>query len=277
MRRVHAVWLMVALALAALDVQARAPMLAQVARSVPPMATMHRRPLLAPAVQVAHGADEVQPGDAAIDSALARFAAANAANPAVAAALESASAELTRHPEAYINADGSLIEDGLQGLVIQQFRDTGPVSLPSADGAGDTDRGFSAANGVDVQSLVFIVMMDAAKSAREDLKAIIAATKALNDKKAAQRTPVRASMQAKQDLAVATRGDEDAAKDPAKDSANDEKDAAEGRLDSLSEMSETEQLRLQMAMDRCSKLRSALSNIMKKQSDAANGILGNLK
>lgn len=49
------------------------------------------------------------------------------------------------------------------------------------------------------------------------------------------------------------------------------------RLDSLSEMGEMESLRLQMAMDRQSKMMSTLSNILKKISDTAQSITQNLK
>jgi len=48
-------------------------------------------------------------------------------------------------------------------------------------------------------------------------------------------------------------------------------------LDSMSEMGETESLRLQMAMDRLGKLMSTLSNILKKTSDTAATIAANLK
>jgi hypothetical protein len=48
-------------------------------------------------------------------------------------------------------------------------------------------------------------------------------------------------------------------------------------LDALSEMGEMESLRLQMAMDRVSKMMSTLSNLLKKASDTANGIVQNLK
>src|SRR4051794_28589468 len=48
-------------------------------------------------------------------------------------------------------------------------------------------------------------------------------------------------------------------------------------LDSLSEMGETESLRLQMAMDRMSKLMSMLSNLLKKVSDTSGQITQNLK
>jgi prefoldin subunit 5 len=48
-------------------------------------------------------------------------------------------------------------------------------------------------------------------------------------------------------------------------------------LDSLSELGETESLRLQMAMDRMSKMMSTLSNLLKKISDTAQSITQNLK
>ena len=48
-------------------------------------------------------------------------------------------------------------------------------------------------------------------------------------------------------------------------------------LDSLSDLSEEESLRLQMAMDRLSKLMSTLSNILKKISDTTDSIAANLK
>ena len=48
-------------------------------------------------------------------------------------------------------------------------------------------------------------------------------------------------------------------------------------LDSMSEMSEMESLRLQMAVDRFSKVMSALSNILKKISDTQSAIITNVK
>ena len=48
-------------------------------------------------------------------------------------------------------------------------------------------------------------------------------------------------------------------------------------LDSMSEMGETESLRLQIAMDRLSKMMSTLSNMLKKISDTSQSITQNLK
>jgi hypothetical protein len=48
-------------------------------------------------------------------------------------------------------------------------------------------------------------------------------------------------------------------------------------LDSMSELGEMEALRLQMAMDRLSKLMSTLSNLLKKASETSAGITENIK
>ena len=54
-------------------------------------------------------------------------------------------------------------------------------------------------------------------------------------------------------------------------------DAMKSDIDSMSEMGEMESLRLQMAMDRMSKMMSTLSNLLKKISDTQNAITQNLK
>ena len=55
------------------------------------------------------------------------------------------------------------------------------------------------------------------------------------------------------------------------------RDSLQGKLDSMSEMGEMESLRLQMAMDRRSKLLTTLSNVLKKISDTDQSITQNLK
>jgi antitoxin ParD1/3/4 len=55
------------------------------------------------------------------------------------------------------------------------------------------------------------------------------------------------------------------------------KEFAKDKLDSQSEIGEMESLRLQMAMDRMSKLMSTLSNLLKKVSETANEITQNIK
>ena len=55
------------------------------------------------------------------------------------------------------------------------------------------------------------------------------------------------------------------------------KEESRDKLDSMSEMGDMESLRLQMAMDRLSKLMSTLSNLLKKASETASGITQNIK
>lgn len=153
----------------------------------------------------------------------------------------------------------------------------------------------------DIEALAFIVLMQASKSAQEDLKAIMEGVKAINNQKerlrqlmndvkreragshpndtpcaspdckalAASLRTFTAQLPGKARLTlppIATMGDLAGVEAKLK-----------GSLDSLSEMGETESLRLQMAMDRMSKFMTALSNIMKKLSDTSDAIIANLK
>jgi hypothetical protein len=62
-----------------------------------------------------------------------------------------------------------------------------------------------------------------------------------------------------------------------RDDIRDAKETVKSKLNSISEMGEMESLRLQMAMDRLSKLMSTLSNLLKKASQTAQGITQNIK
>jgi len=168
----------------------------------------------------------------------------------------------------------------------------------------------------DIMAMAFIVMMEAAKSAREDLKAIMDQMKALNAAKRAMREAID---KVRRDVAANaacepgpekraldfTRGlgsewayhrlrlpvlDPDAAggvrmeptdlhrgKIECVETLQAIVDNLKGKLDSLSEMGEMESLRLQMAMDRLSKMMSTLSNLLKKSSETAASIVQNLK
>lgn len=167
----------------------------------------------------------------------------------------------------------------------------------------------------DVEATIITVMMEAAKSAREDLKAIMDGVRAINAAKQHLREllskvnrDVAASAVADAEgrgvaFSLNGLGGEDAYQtvriaipDPeapggvqfAAVSLVDGKvtsryeleaarDAVRNRLDSLSELGEMESLRLQMAMDRMSKMMSTLSNLLKKISETAQEITQNLK
>lgn len=162
-------------------------------------------------------------------------------------------------------------------------------------------------SGADIEALAFLVLMQSSKSAQEDLKAIMAQVKAINNAKEKQREllnelqrvqsglknkaasePVRGlsagynsdvrkldSLKRLTGVALATKTTYAVPKTKAElDTAVDK---AKSDLDSMSEMGEMESLRLQMAMDRMSKMMSTLSNLLKKIEKTQDSIIQNLK
>jgi len=167
-------------------------------------------------------------------------------------------------------------------------------------------------SGEDVEALAFLTLMEAAKSAQEDVRAVMASVKAINAAKRAMRDLLS---KIARDVAANAGKRGDAPLDFSRglgSEANYHKvpwptpdadanggvsyhdtdlspgsmnkadldaavDRAKGDLDSMSEMGEMESLRLQMAMDRMSKMMSTLSNLLKKISDTSNSIVQNLK
>ncbi len=188
--------------------------------------------------------------------------------------------------------------------------------------ASDSQVGFGAGtaapagltDGEDIEALVFIVMMEAAQSAQQDLKDIMAEVKAMTSAKAKLRELIN---QINRDVAANVGCDDHARKldfsrglgseqayhraplpvlDPdAKGGVRLKpcdlhrgriqthaelvaiRDGLKDQLDNLSEMSEMTSLRLQLAMDRRSKLMQTLSNIMKKISSTDDALAQNLK
>lgn len=156
-------------------------------------------------------------------------------------------------------------------------------------------------NGQDIEAVAFLVLMQASKSAQEDLKAIMAKVKSINSQKAKQRELLSSLQQQKsmsaaqldsfrylrnRTLALQKKQDPDTVrftrtrdKAPANTRAELDaiKDTIKNDLDSMSEMGEMESLRLQMLMDRKSKMMSTLSNLFKKISETASSITQNLK
>jgi putative addiction module CopG family antidote len=166
----------------------------------------------------------------------------------------------------------------------------------------------------DIEAMVFVAMMEATKSAQEDLKAIMGEVKAMTNAKARLRDLIS---KVNRDVAANAGCADDAQKldfsrglgneqayhrapmpvlDPeaeggvrlkpcdlhrGKIETYDElviiRDGLKDQLDSMSEMSEMTSLRLQMAMDRRSKFIETLSNIMKKISTTGDTLIQNLK
>jgi hypothetical protein len=125
----------------------------------------------------------------------------------------------------------------------------------------------------DIGAMAFLVLLQAANSAQEDLRAAMEQVKAIT---------------------AARKGFRDKARSPLPDEVDAEAafhlvamlyakqlQAELGELlqkvKAAGELSEIDQLRLQMAMDRTAKMMSTLSNILKKISDTASQITQNLK
>ncbi|WP_319454518.1 MULTISPECIES: hypothetical protein [unclassified Mycobacterium] len=126
----------------------------------------------------------------------------------------------------------------------------------------------------DIMAIAFLVQMQASKSAQEDLRAVMEQVKAIS----AQKKKVRAALKQRPDrgldpLSVASL----MSAVTAKAETSRVIDELKADLDSMSELGEMESLRLQMAMDRMSKMMSTLSNILKKISCTASQITQNMK
>lgn len=182
-------------------------------------------------------------------------------------------------------------------------RAAGPASPKAASGNVPTLGGLQ---GADIEAVAFIVLMQATQDADQDLKNIMQDVQKHNQQKQALRQLLSGMNQARsqgtsssptapctipacQSLVGQIRqfsGTASQLPHPVRMPAANvltNTDIAQlqqqmqQNLDSLSEMSETESLRLQMAMDRRSKFLETLSNLMKKISDTSSSIVGNLK
>lgn len=156
-------------------------------------------------------------------------------------------------------------------------------------------------NGQDIEAIAFLVLMQASKSAQEDLKAIMAKVKSINEQKAKLRNAMNKINSSRtisnvqldsfhlvinQSKALQKGNNPDTVKlarsASGKSTVNKKeldaiKEKMKGDLDSMSEMGEMESLRLQSAMDRMSKMNSILSNLLKKIHDTQQSIIQNLK
>ena len=197
-------------------------------------------------------------------------------------------------------------------VVREALRQSQRLSSLTSSGISGDYANLGALGDADIMAIAFIVMMEATKSAQEDLKAIMDGVKAINAAKSQLRQLLSA---VNRDVAAnagkhrpplkfsAGLGSEQAYHkaqvpfpDPTSDSgvrlvptdlspgaitSVDQLQAVQqqlqNQLDSMSEMSEMTSLRLQMAMDRRSKMLETLSNIMKRISKTSETITQNLK
>jgi hypothetical protein len=108
---------------------------------------------------------------------------------------------------------------------------------------------------MDVEDLAMLVMMTVSQDAQNDLKSQLEEMQKESQQKQAQRAAAQAQKQ--QQAAM--------------------KDSLKKHEDQLGDISQEQQMKLQMYMDRMSKAEQELSKMEKQQSATASSILGNLK
>jgi hypothetical protein len=149
------------------------------------------------------------------------------------------------------------IKPAYKNLVIQtasQMRGRA-INQDSLTRAFHSNKLLKNLHGMDIEALVALVMMDASKDTESDLKSMMADMKTSSQQKQTQRNLLTAMHVQQQKK---------------KDSINNKKD-------SMPEINESAQLRLQMYADRRSKFNEIISNIMKKISSTEDQIISNMK
>ena len=175
------------------------------------------------------------------------------------------------------------LSPSLRAWVITQARTT-------LDSAGSPDPEIIAGNArvrlagqdfsdADIEALVQLVMMESVRQADADLRDMMAQMREANARKARMRDMAAAQREAKKGLSDEARAEYSRPESKAVcvDPPCQFSRIAAPATDSMSEMNQMEQLRMQMAMDRKSKAMQALSNLLKKNSDTAATITSNLK
>jgi hypothetical protein len=151
----------------------------------------------------------------------------------------------------------------------------GPSEAIARAAAQQNARMLGATGSADIEALAFLVLIAATKSAQDDLRRIMDGVNSINGAKsrvrhAAARMNSAQTRLAPRPMAVVPR--------PVPKAELDARiAAAEGNPDSLNELGEVESLRLQMAMDRMSKLMETLSNVLSKLSNTQSDIVHNMK
>lgn len=174
---------------------------------------------------------------------------------------------------------------------------SGKILLDSLDQQATSYGQLNNLQDIDIEALISLVMMEASNDAEEDLRKLMIEMNEANKKKKAMRDAVNLMKKKQAELKNKVRQEYTSRKQydslkkmltplavinpgPASVSTvewNDLLNSTRDKLDSMSEMGEMESLRLQMAMDRMSKMMTTLSNLLKKISKTEDDIINNLK
>jgi len=157
-------------------------------------------------------------------------------------------------------------------------------------------RQFNLGN-MDIEALMMFVMMQVSKEAENEFREQLEQMKKANEQKKKLREAITKLKQQRKEQREMLRAEYDSLKrlggpmtvrannnmvvaNPKKvtqQEIDDLKESLMDRLDSMNEVSEMTSLRLQMIMDRRSKMISTLTNLMKKIGQAQDNIVQNLK
>lgn len=151
---------------------------------------------------------------------------------------------------------------------------------PSVSVAAEAARarfGNELASG-DIDALVELVMMEISREAGQELRDELAQMQEINQEKKTQREAAQKMRDSQSAMHASMRADASAVQPRTSRAELAAYVAAHSDgEDSLDDMSEEQQLRMQAAMDRRQKAFEALSNMMKKASETESTIIGNLK
>ena len=200
------------------------------------------------------GVDAQASAGSTFDQALTRFADATATRPEAMRAIGSAAAAVRQNPAAFLAADGSPKPDEVAALTRRELAasaNTAPTVLGDLASA-------------DIEALAFLVLTQAAKSAQEDLKAVMAELKGIDDAKEQQRSSAA-------DLRARLGPPWDGSGESSKGSGAADQGSGRG------ELSPAAAARLAAYLDRTAKDEVSLSAILARIGQTAAQITSNLK
>lgn len=153
------------------------------------------------------------------------------------------------------------------------------VSQSTATQAASAGASSGSLQNVPIEDLAFIVLMNAARSADDDLRDQINAAKQINDQKKKQRENAGKQSDGKPSRSNTPKVElpRQVRTPPRNSRLSDYLASQQLPADSLSELGEEQQLKLQQTMEAKEKAEQAISDMMKKFSETQSSIISNMK
>ena len=159
--------------------------------------------------------------------------------------------------------------------IVQEGRKIANLSANQQAVAIADIKGVGGVASTDIDALCFLVMMEAAKDASDDLRALTNQIDETNKQKQALRAQMDAlkAQQGKLKGQIANAQ----SKPPSSEQIDQKIAQLNDQKDSLDDLSQQDQLKLQQEMDKKSQLEEMISNLMKAQSDTQDTLARSLK